>query len=241
MRISGAVILVALGACAPTEKGDCSPKNCIGCCDSTGVCQPGASTTSCGAGGFNCRVCSAGLRCVAQGRCETDPNAITGSGGGAAGGGPSGGGGPTLEAWQQEYVDAHNTARRVATPAPSPALPQVGWNAEAAAFARLGADRCIFEHRSQNQYGENLHASSAESTPTDIVEAWDSEKAQYTYATNRCSGVCGHYTQVVWRGSVGIGCATARCTINSPFGNGAWWLTACNYAPPGNYVGQKPY
>ncbi|KAJ0009824.1 hypothetical protein Pint_34067 [Pistacia integerrima] len=46
--------------------------------------------------------------------------------------------------------------------------------------------------------------------------------------------VCGHYTQVVWRNSVRIGCAKVRCN------NGGTFI-GCNYAPPGNYVGQKPY
>ncbi|KAE9446141.1 hypothetical protein C3L33_21961, partial [Rhododendron williamsianum] len=46
--------------------------------------------------------------------------------------------------------------------------------------------------------------------------------------------VCGHYTQVVWRNSVRLGCARVRCN------DGLWFIT-CNYDPPGNYVGQRPY
>lgn len=171
--------------------------------------------------------------------CELDPNAPRGGG---AGGGSAAGGQAGLTAWQQEFVTAHNAARRAATPAPSPPLPDVSWDTAAEAFAKLGADRCIFDHRDQNQFGENLFASTENSSPTDVVQSWDGEKADYRYASNTCTAVCGHYTQVVWRSSTKIGCATTRCTTNSPFRSfPTWYLTACNYSPPGNFVGQKPY
>lgn len=32
--------------------------------------------------------------------------------------------------------------------------------------------------------------------PSSAVEAWDSEKNDYTYSSQTCYGVCGHYTQV---------------------------------------------
>jgi hypothetical protein len=45
--------------------------------------------------------------------------------------------------------------------------------------------------------------------------------------------VCGHYTQIVWRNTKSVGCAVAR-------GKGVEvWV--CNYDPPGNYAGQRPY
>ncbi len=231
-------LLLGLIACAPTPVGDCSPRNCLGCCDSAGQCKGGTANDACGSGGFSCLACAAGQRCGGSTSCELDPNAPRGGGSASTGGGAGGGGVATFE---QEFVNAHNAARRRATPAPTPALPDVSWDTATAAFAKEGADRCIFSHRQQSQYGENLTASTGESTPTEVVDGWDSEKRYYTYATDACSNVCGHYTQVVWRTSVKIGCATTRCTTNSPFGNGPWYLTACNYSPPGNYVGRKPY
>lgn len=231
---------VLLGACSAPTVGDCSPKNCLGCCDTQGQCQSGARKDACGSGGFSCSVCSASQRCGAQTTCEIDPNAPQG-GGSAGGGAATGGGTGGATTAEQEFVNAHNAARRRATPAPNPALPDVTWDPVVAAFAKQGSDRCIMNHRQQNQYGENLYGGTGEATPTEIVDSWDSEKQFYTYATNACTRVCGHYTQVVWRTSVRIGCATTLCTTGSPFGGGPWYLTACNYAPPGNYVGQKPY
>ncbi|KAK2998900.1 hypothetical protein RJ639_023346, partial [Escallonia herrerae] len=43
--------------------------------------------------------------------------------------------------------------------------------------------------------------------------------------------MCGHYTQVVWRNSVRLGCARVQS-------NSGWWFIACNYDPPGNYIAQ---
>lgn len=92
-------------------------------------------------------------------------------------------------------------------------------------------------------YGENLYASAG-STPTGagVSQDWVSEASSYDYATNSCSGVCGHYTQVVWRATSMLGCAVKTCSQNSPFGGHPdWTIVVCEYDPPGNYVGQKPY
>jgi len=68
-----------------------------------------------------------------------------------------------------------------------------------------------------------------------------SEKANYNYSANSCSATCGHYTQVVWRNSLRLGCGVKNCTTGSPFGGGAWQFWVCNYDPPGNISGQRPY
>ena len=40
-----------------------------------------------------------------------------------------------------------------------------------------------------------------------------------------------------------VGCGTKKCTTNSPGGPGFpnWIIVVCNYAPPGNVTGQRPY
>jgi len=93
-------------------------------------------------------------------------------------------------------------------------------------------------------YGENLYASYGQvSTPQDVVTSWVSEDAYYNYANNSCQPgqECGHYTQVVWAKTTKVGCGHTICNTNSPFGQNPWDNWVCNYAPPGNYVGQKPY
>lgn len=152
--------------------------------------------------------------------------------------------GTTLTTEQQEWVTAHNAVRAaVSNPVPATSLPDVTWNQSAANLASDWAARCDFMHRDPNTLGENIFASTNSRTPTQVVNSWAAEKANYTYATNSCAvgQACGHYTQIVWRASTGIGCATQTCTTGSPFGSGAWSFTVCNYAPAGNIVGQRPY
>jgi len=54
-----------------------------------------------------------------------------------------------------------------------------------------------------------------------------------------CSGVCGHYTQVVWEKSVRVGCGMAECSNleGASFGGS---FVICQYYPGGNYP-TKPY
>ncbi|MCB1190121.1 MAG: hypothetical protein H7A23_11055 [Leptospiraceae bacterium] len=130
-------------------------------------------------------------------------------------------------------TSAHNGYRS------STGVPSLTWDNDLASFAQEWADTlanrgCDMQHRSNNKYGENLAwASGQHLSPQDVVDDWYNEIKDYDYASNSCSGVCGHYTQVVWRDSQRLGCGYASC------GNSEIWV--CNYDPPGNYSGQKPY
>jgi uncharacterized protein YkwD len=105
-------------------------------------------------------------------------------------------------------------------------------------------------------YGENLAAffgqgpSGSVSTAQQAVNGWASEVACWTYGTfmgtDKCdmtcttklfSDGCGHYTQIVWRKSVELGCGVASCQTAQ--GPADIWI--CNYGPAGNIVGQSPY
>jgi pathogenesis-related protein 1 len=105
-------------------------------------------------------------------------------------------------------------------------------NKWAVALKEMG---CKFEH-SQNAYGENLFKGTVGYyTAGDAVDSWASEKQDYSYSKNKCTDgkICGHYTQIVWKNTTEFGCAKSVCD-----GSVTW---ICNYNPPGNYVGQKPY
>ncbi|XP_028777942.1 pathogenesis-related protein 1-like [Neltuma alba] len=133
---------------------------------------------------------------------------------------------------QQDYVNAHNAARSQV------GVPDIAWDDTVAAYAQNYASQrkadCQLVH-SGGQYGENIAWSSSDMTGTDAVKMWVDEKANYDYNSNSCvSGQCGHYTQVVWKNSIHVGCAKVRCD------NGGTFI-GCNYDPPGNYEGQKPY
>ncbi|OJH36033.1 serine protease [Cystobacter ferrugineus] len=147
-----------------------------------------------------------------------------------------------------EMLAAHNEARAAAKPTPQPALPALTWSEDAARVAQAYAKQCKFEHNAhRGSYGENLAAAAPPGSKTNaqVVADWVGESADYNPSTNKCAPgkVCGHYTQVVWRKSTQVGCATVICTKNSPFGAQfpKWQLWVCDYSPPGNFVGEKPY
>lgn len=137
---------------------------------------------------------------------------------------------------------AHNKVRATVMPAPSEPMPDLVWSDEIAKEAQNYAEKCIWEH-SSNQYGENLYATSGGGTPGDVVGSWASEVADYDYDANTCAPnkACGHYTQVVWANTLKLGCGMAKCPNNAPWGNGPWEMWVCNYDPPGNWSGEKPY
>ncbi|KAI6681141.1 hypothetical protein NL676_035022 [Syzygium grande] len=95
---------------------------------------------------------------------------------------------------------------------------------------------CALVH-SSNDYGENLFWGGGHAwRPRDAVAAWAAEGPYYDYGTNTCAPNrdCTHYTQVVWRQSLRVGCARVICV------NGDTFIT-CNYDPHGNVIGQRPY
>lgn len=115
------------------------------------------------------------------------------------------------------------------------------WSEEMATLAadwakQLKQKKCGFEHRPDNKYGENLFmGTSGYYGAKDVVDSWASEKADYSYRRNKCKPgkMCGHYTQIIWQTTKKVGCAKINCN-----GYDIW---VCNYDPPGNWIGEKPY
>nr|AFR90191.1 pathogenesis-related protein 1a [Salsola ferganica] len=135
----------------------------------------------------------------------------------------------------QDYVNAHNAARAAV------GVGKIQWDGKLAAYAQQYANQrkgdCALKH-SGGPYGENIAVGGGPFTGRDAVKMWVAEKANYNYNSNTCAAnkVCGHYTQVVWRKSVRVGCARVPCN-SGPYS----YFVICSYDPRGNYVGQKPY
>jgi pathogenesis-related protein 1 len=143
-------------------------------------------------------------------------------------------------------TELHNEVRAGAEPAPAEPLPDLRWDGSIASIAQAHADRCVYAHsNARGELGENIFAQAGSpASVEDVVHAWGDEMADYSYATGSCAPgkKCGHYTQIVWEDTTHLGCGVRLCTKNSPFeGFSEWQFWVCNYDPPGNWQGEKPY
>jgi pathogenesis-related protein 1 len=143
---------------------------------------------------------------------------------------PIPGGSPT--SLSQDMLAAHTAVR--ATVAVNPFV----WSAQLAEVAQDWANHLIatgsFGHHPGNRYGENLYSiSGGTASPAQVVGYWAEEVRGYDLRSNTCAGVCGHYTQIVWDKTRTVGCAVATDRQREV------WV--CNYDPPGNVIGYRPY
>uniref|UniRef100_A0A0D9WV58 SCP domain-containing protein n=1 Tax=Leersia perrieri TaxID=77586 RepID=A0A0D9WV58_9ORYZ len=130
------------------------------------------------------------------------------------------------DADKQQLVKLHNDARAAVG-----VTAKVTWSDTVAAKAQEHAATCSTEHI-KGPYGENLWWG------------WSTAAGgcheRMGHRGEACTGgkECRHYTQVVWSRTTQIGCArVSTCSISGR----TQTLIACNYNPPGNVEGQKPY
>jgi pathogenesis-related protein 1 len=148
--------------------------------------------------------------------------------------------GPLTSAEAVEMVRAHNVWRTRAD------VLSLRWAADLAAQAQnravqLARQDCSLEHGLlPDDVGENLYRASALHrefggdalyvvSPTQVVDAWGAEVADYSPASGSCAPnrQCGHYTQIVWPSTEEVGCGMAVCPSL-----GQVWV--CRYRPRGN-------
>ncbi|MEZ4601669.1 MAG: CAP domain-containing protein [Syntrophotaleaceae bacterium] len=140
----------------------------------------------------------------------------------------------------QQLLEEHNRVRAEVGTNP------VSWSPSVAAHAQewadhLAAGACRMKHRPATgqwagPYGENLFIGTAGYYGVvDAARGWESEKRDYEGDPIDRSNFqeVGHYTQMVWSETREIGCGKAQCEGKV--------IIVCNYNPPGNVLGQKPY
>lgn len=151
------------------------------------------------------------------------------------------GGTTTRVDFNQRVLAAHNAARAAA------GVPPMAWNAALAADARVWANQLAatgrFEHSpdeaGKEPEGENLWAGTPRAfSPEAMVHLWSAEQGDYrpgVFPYNSRSGDVervGHYTQMIWRGSRQVGCATAVGAQEE--------FLVCRYSEAGNVYGERP-
>ncbi|KAG6507868.1 pathogenesis-related protein PRMS-like [Zingiber officinale] len=134
-----------------------------------------------------------------------------------------------------QFLAAHNGPRQAV------GVPPLTWNTTLAQFAKSYAAQrrgdCALVHSPGYAYGENIFWGQGRrwSIPNAVAK-WSDERSRYHYDTNSCDqgADCTHYTQMVWRTTESMGCAKIICRNGDTF-------IVCEYYPPGNYIGARPY
>ncbi|KAJ7228346.1 PR-1-like protein [Mycena pura] len=134
----------------------------------------------------------------------------------------------TIEA----YLQAHNEVRSQHN------APALVWN-ETLATAALGwANTCQVKHSDgellDTPYGENLVAATGDFPIASAIRQFTLDEADYDPE----SPILSHFTQVVWKATTQLGCASSHCSgvFEESLGQASYYV--CLYDPPGNVIGQ---
>lgn len=97
----------------------------------------------------------------------------------------------------------------------------------------------IFAHEVNLPYGENLWATTnPDAEISSCVDSWMSESYSWIENENNWYPALGHFSQCLWKDSSQIGCAKGTFTNKD---NVTFYFVVCNYNPPGNIIGERPY
>lgn len=147
---------------------------------------------------------------------------------------------------KQKFLEIHNAYRQEV------GVPGLVWDDSLAEYAREWANQlkkkhnCWMTHRPRygkykQKYGENIFIlRGGEPEIEEVMKSWGSEKKDYNgepLGQVKSSNPTGHYTQIIWSRTKRLGCARIKCSKDED----VRCIWVCNYDPPGNYRGQRPY
>jgi hypothetical protein len=150
--------------------------------------------------------------------------------------------GPLEEDEIPVLLESHNSIRAELD------LEPLEWSEFLANTASTWVTQCIdadedlvIDHNPELQaraLGENIWTGTGRRAIDDAVEAWAAEVDFYDAEEDTCAEgqVCGHYTQLVWSDTREVGCGRAFCQDHR-----YQYVVVCNYDPPGNIQGERPY
>ncbi|KAG6008440.1 hypothetical protein E4U21_004462 [Claviceps maximensis] len=156
-----------------------------------------------------------------------------------------------LNAYQKRVIEQH-TLHRGNHSIHEP----MEWDDTLAQYALNTANSCVFEHdmkQGNGGYGQNL-ASMGTTEDIDgqevkyiadaITNQWYNGEINsfepFFGLSDPPSSIfeaTGHVTQVLWKGTRKVGCATVKCAAGTIFSMHSQY-SVCNYYPPGNYAGE---
>ncbi|XP_017022128.1 Golgi-associated plant pathogenesis-related protein 1 isoform X1 [Drosophila kikkawai] len=132
----------------------------------------------------------------------------------------------SVQQFEREVLDAHNKYRAMHGAKPLTLNPKL--NQLATEWAKYLLARNCMQHRPNSGYGENIYmASGGNLGGADAVRSWYEEVSEYQWHSPSFQFNTGHFTQVVWKGSIELGVGFAK--------RGSTIFVVCNYNPPGNY------
>lgn len=149
-------------------------------------------------------------------------------------------------AYTSAVLVAHNVHRT------NHSAPAISWSPSLAQIAADEAAVCYFAHNvtgGGGGYGQNIAAGVAPNGVAVIISDlfYNGEvnyfAGNYGLANPNFTNFehWGHFSQVVWKASTSVGCATVDCSASGLGGIGsgvAPWFTVCNYESPGNFGGE---
>lgn len=145
-------------------------------------------------------------------------------------------------AYADECLKHHNYHRA------NHAAPEIQWDPYLAYIAQLVASSCVYGHNLDydSQAGQNIAGGMAATNISGtITELWYNGELPYfsemygqPYPDMTYFEQYGHMTQIVWKGTAAVGCATQYCPYGlANAGSVEPYFTVCNYKDPGNVFG----
>ncbi|EMC96586.1 hypothetical protein BAUCODRAFT_148171 [Baudoinia panamericana UAMH 10762] len=143
----------------------------------------------------------------------------------------------------QDVAVYHHNIHRV-----NHSAPNIVWDTGLANTAAIIASSCNYSHNTDvngGGYGQNIAAGvNAENISLIITELFYNGEVNwfdglYNVAQPNMTNFehWGHFSQIVWKSTTSIGCATQMCSNLINFGTDSSF-TVCNYGPPGNFANE---